>query len=143
MQIKRFNTVLFVYYYLNKQARNNFGDYLANIGQDIKGRGTYYKLFFRDLEGYWSGYDYYAYTKKIKKADEELARRRPAIISQLNNEYTETVLKDNGINKVLKKYEINYLVWDKNKNPEWDLSGIEGLKLLYSYNNIYLYSLTN
>ncbi len=141
--IQRFKDVLFVYYYLNKQARNNFGDYLANIGQDIKGRGTYYKLFFRDLEGYWSGYDYYAYTKKIKKADEELARRRPAIISQLNNEYTETVLKDNGINKVLKKYEINYLVWDKNKNPEWDLSGIEGLKLLYSYNNIYLYSLTN
>lgn len=141
MPIQRLKDALFVYYYLNKKARNNFGDYLTKIGQDTKGRGTYYSLFFRDLEGYWSGYDYYVYMNKIRNDDKELAGKRPEIIARLNDEYTETVLENNGINKLLRKYSVNYLVWDKNQNPEWDLSGIKGLKQLYSYNNIFLYSL--
>lgn len=139
--IQRLKDALFVYYYLNKQARNNFGDYLTKIGQDTKGRGTYYSLFFRDLEGYWSGFDYYTYMNKIKKDDQELANKRPEIIYRLNDEYAETVLENDGIDKLLKKYGVNYLVWDKNRNPEWDLGGIEGLKQLYSYNNIFLYGL--
>ena len=139
--LQRLKDALFVYFYLNKKARNNFADYLTAIGQDPKSRGTYYQTLFRNLEGYWSGFDYYAYMNKITKADKELALRRPAIISKLNDEYTETVLRNNGINKILKKYGVNYIVWNRNNNPECDLSAVPGLKPLTSYNNIYLYEL--
>ncbi|MEK6867305.1 MAG: hypothetical protein AABX98_00640, partial [Nanoarchaeota archaeon] len=135
---QRLKDALFVYYYLNKEARNDFKNYLTNIGQDQKARGTYYKVLFRNLEGLRSGYDFYAYQKKVVAGDEELIRKRPVIIEELSREYEENVLKNKGINKILRQYGVNYIVWDKKNNPEWDLSGLESLKLLASNNNIYL-----
>jgi len=141
--IQRHKDALFVYYYLNTEIRNDFKGYLEKVGKDQKVRGSYYKVFFRNLEGYWSGYDYYDYRKKIAAGDEVLTKQRPEIIDRLYREYNETILKDNGINKILKKYGIEYIVWDKNNNPEWDLEGIEGVEELMSNNNIYLYSIVN
>lgn len=138
--IQRFKDALFAYSYLNKQARNDFKGYYTKIG-DNKAETSFYQSYYRNLEGYWSGVDYYAYINKIKNDDQELARKRPEIIDQLSKEYNETILKNNGFNKLLKKYGVNYVVWDKNKYPEWDLSAVSGLKPLTSYNNIYLYEL--
>ena len=137
---ERFKDALFVYLYLNKESRNDLAGYLAKIG-DNGAPWSYYQDLFRNLEGYWSGYDYYEYHDKIKKNDQELNRKRPEIIDQLNKEYNETVLKNGGFDKLLKKYGVNYVVWDKNKNPEWDISVIPGLKQLIKSNDIYLYEL--
>ncbi|GEM_PF-3043625 len=136
---QRLKDTLFVYYYLNKEARNNFHAYLTEIGNDKAARGTYYKVLFRNWEGYLSGYDFYNYQRKVVAGDEELAGKRPALIGELSREYEEMVLKNGGFGALLKKYGVNYIVWDKNINPEWDLSDISGLKEVTSFNNLYLY----
>lgn len=138
---QRMKDALYIYYFLNKEARNDFSGYLAKLAADNRARGTYYQILYRNLEGLHSGYDYYAYQKKLVNNDGALVAGREKMISQLTKEYEETVLKDNGINKILKKYGVNYLVWDKNKNPEWDLSGLADLNEATNNNNIYLYSL--
>lgn len=139
--IQRFKDVLFTYYYLNREARNNFKGYLEKIGEDRSVRGSYYKSIFRNLDGYWSGYDYYTYRDKIVAGDKALSEKRVGLIDELSKEYGETILKENGFNELLKKYAVNYFVWDKNKHPEWDISAIAGLKQVFSYYNIYVYEL--
>ena len=61
----------------------------------------------------------------------------------MNEEYEKMVSGNNGINELLKKYDVNYIIWDKNMDQEWDLSVIKGLKQVASHNNIYLYSIAN
>lgn len=138
--IQRFKDALFVYLYLNKEARNDFSKYLASVSDDRAGWSLYQELF-RNLEGYWSGLSYYEYNYKISIQDKALDEKRPIIIKELTDEYDRVILKGAGINSLLRQYGVNFLVWDKNKNPEWDLSGLAGLKLLTSYNNIFLYEL--
>ena len=137
---QRIKDAFFVYAYLNKDSRNNFSRYIIQIMADDN-NNTYFKSDYRDIEGFLSGDDYYAYIKKIATRDQILNQKRLEIVDQLNKEYSAAVLTGDGINQLLKKYGVNYLVWDKNINPEWDLSDIRGLKQLTSYNNIYLYSL--
>jgi len=140
--IERFKDALFVYTYFNKEARNNFNGYLNEVANVKEVKGSYYRLLFRNLEGFWSGFDFYTYMDKIAKGDEELIRKRPAVISRLSEEYSEKLLNDNkGINKLLREYGVNYIVWDKNLDPKWDLSPIQGLEQIANYNNIYLYKI--
>lgn len=140
LPIQRFKDALFVYLYLNKDSRNDFKAYLEKIA-DYKAKPTFYQSLYRNLEGYWSGYSYYEYTNRAKSGDPGLSLKRPEIIKQLTEGYEAAVLKNNGINNLLKRYGVNYIVWDKNKNPEWDLGEIKGFKPVVSYNNIYLYKL--
>lgn len=139
--IQRFEDVLFTYYYLNREARDNFKGYLEKTGEDRSARGSYYKSLFRNIDGYWSGYDYYTYRDKIVAGDKILSEKRVGLIDELSKEYSEMIVKDKGIDKLLKKYGVNYLVWDKNKRPEWDITVVSGLKQVYSYHNIYVYEL--
>ena len=40
---------------------------------------------------------------------------------------------------LLKQYRVDYFVWDKNKNPDWNLDKYKFLKKEYSINNIEIY----
>ena len=141
--IQRFEDALFVNLYLNKEARNDFKGYLIRIGGN-KAEWSYYQRLYRNLEGFWSGLTYYEYNDRIKKDDQELSRNRPAVIDKLYKDYSEMVLKDNGPYKLLEKYGVNYIVWDKNEHPEWDLSFFgDKIKEIVSINNIYLYQIFN
>lgn len=40
---------------------------------------------------------------------------------------------------ILKRHKVKYVVWDKNRNPEWDLSILRGLREVLAYRNIYVY----
>jgi hypothetical protein len=143
--LQRFKDALFVYLYLNRASRNNFIGYLTKVGDNHASQVDSQKLYrnlFRNLEGYWSGYSYYEYNHRIGSDDQDLNKKRPDIIAGLYKEYNQAV-NDEGINSLLKKYGVNYIVWDMNKNPDWDLSAISGLKQIVSNNNIYLYSLVD
>lgn len=45
------------------------------------------------------------------------------------------------VTNILKRHQVKYIVWDKNRNPEWDLSGLRGLREVMAYRNIYVYRL--
>lgn len=140
LPIQRFKDVLFVYAYLNGEARNDFRGYLEKISRSGT-EGSFYQDLYRNLEGYWSGYSYYDYNSRLKKNDLRLSQTRPAIIDQLSQEYGEAVLKNNGFEKLIKQYGIGYIVWDKNLNPEWDLGGLPGLKLVATSDDLSLYQI--
>lgn len=138
--IERFEEALFVYFYLNIESRNNFKEYLEKIS-DNKAEFSLYRDLYRNLEGYWSGYDYYQYNNMIKNGDERLSSNRADTIERLSQKYDKINSMASGITGLLKKYEVSYIVWDKNKNPEWDLTFIKDLNQVVLSNNIILYSL--
>lgn len=46
---------------------------------------------------------------------------------------------DKEVIDILKRHKVKYVVWDKNRNPEWDLSILRGLQEVLVYRNIYVY----
>ena len=140
--IQRFKDALFAYSYINKESRNDFIGYFERT-DDFGSNRSFYQRLYWNLEGYWSGFSYEDYNYKVATNDKDLSQKRPEIINQLNEEYEKMVSGNNGINELLKKYDVNYIIWDKNMDQEWDLSVIKGLKQVASHNNIYLYSIAN
>ncbi|MFA5841401.1 MAG: hypothetical protein WC835_00330 [Candidatus Paceibacterota bacterium] len=43
----------------------------------------------------------------------------------------------------LKKYRVDYMVWDKNTNPSWNLDKFSFLKPVYNYDNVLVYKILN
>lgn len=138
--LQRFKDALFVYSYLNKDIRNDFIGYYMKMDSAGDGDSFYYDLY-RNLEGYWSGLSYDEYNARLAAGDKDLARERSEIVEQLNAEYAATVLPAGGLSGLLKKYGVNYIVWDKNKNPEWEITGAGNFEPVVEKNNIYLYRL--
>ena len=134
LPIQRFKDALFVYAFLNKEARNNFTEYFTRAGDDGVG-SSFYRALYRDLASY------YEYANKA--ADNKTSYQGPqALADQLSQEYNDAVIKNDGIDGLLEKYGVSYIVWDKNLDPEWDLSFFgDRLKEITSFNNIYLYRL--
>lgn len=106
--LERFTDALFVYVYLNREARDDFLGWAA--------RSEIYKY----IESYNSSFN----DKKT--------------LADLSKKYDQLRAKPAGIESLLGKYSVNYIVWDKNMHPEWDLSFLN-LRTLVTHNNIYLY----
>lgn len=138
--IQRFKDALFVSLYLNKDTRNNFVNYLYAVMADTN-CNSYYKWFYVDLEGYWSGLEFFDYKAAFEANNGILVETRQKTISTLFQEYSTLISESDNIKELIRKYGVNYVVWDRNYHPEWDLSVISGLKEVISSNNIYLYQI--
>lgn len=136
-QVERIRDALFAHMYLNKDARGNFTDYINGEMRDLA-KYSYYRDLYQHLEGYWSGFDFYEYQRRVAQGDELIADKRQKIISDLAREYEAMTRDGDNIKNILKKYGVNYILWDKNRQPEWDLSFMK-LRPLLAHNNIYLY----
>jgi hypothetical protein len=129
---------LFVYLYLNKNSRQDFAGYLNNSMSDEKDR-SFYKNIYLNWEGYASGFDYYEYMNKFKdNAGIKILREK--LINDFYKEYRDRISSE-GVLDILNKYGVNYLVWDKNKYPEWDISSLNNLAKVFEFNNIFIYKL--
>ncbi|OGF64226.1 hypothetical protein A2661_00580 [Candidatus Giovannonibacteria bacterium RIFCSPHIGHO2_01_FULL_45_24] len=116
---ERMKDALYVYAYLDKEARGDFAGALYKIdaGGIKKAYGRHYSSIYAALS-------------------------REKTIDLLSGEYKKIVDDPEGIINILKKADVNYIVWDKNTNPEWDLSPLaDKLQEIAASNNIYLYAL--
>ena len=138
VHLDRFSDALYIYMYLNDEAKNGFKDYINRIMIDDNINNSY-KHLYKDIEGYTSGLDYYEYSAKANKNDEEILLHRPSVLDSLVENYNTLVSTENGPINLIKKYGVNYIVWNKDLYPEWDLSFIEDKEEIISYNNIILY----
>ena len=68
-------------------------------------------------------------------------KQRDILLASMNAEYRELSKDSRNVENLLQSYGINYIVWDKDKNPEWDLSFIRGLKKVFSYSNFEIYKI--
>jgi hypothetical protein len=137
--LQRFKDALFVYSYLNKLSRDNFSGYLTSeLGHP--NTLSLYRDLYTNIEGYWSGLGYYTYRDKLLHFDPEILQKRVTILESLSREYAALARDPKNILNVLRAYHVDYIVWDKNKNPEWDLSFMsEKLKEVAVSDNVYLY----
>lgn len=136
--LPRLKDALFIYFYFNKNSRNNFSGAISQIMAD-NNYNSYDKVAYEIVEGFLSGYNYYEYQRRVVRGDQELLAKREKLLAELQNEYNNLTKDKKNINKLLKNYGVNFVVWDKNKHPEWDLSFINNLQEVTSFNNIYLY----
>jgi hypothetical protein len=105
-----------------------------------KGSRSSYELTYLNLEGYSSGLDYYEYMNKLNSDDAGIMALREGVIGDFYAEYKNKISSE-SVMEILKKYGVNYIVWDKNKYPEWDLSVFPDIREVFSYKDIFIYKL--
>lgn len=139
--LQRFKDALFVYGYLDKLSRHNLAPYLTGE-LIISHESSLIRDLYVNLEGYLSGLEFYSYVGKLAQADPALLEHRAATLEPLSREYAMLAKDPKNIIKVLDSYHVNYIVWDQNKQPEWDLSFLKPyLQEKVVSNNIHLYKL--
>ena len=72
--------MLYVYAYLNKEARGNFAGYLRGVMSDGADY-SFYKGLYGFIEGFSSGMDYYDYIYKAKADKNVIGPHRERLIS--------------------------------------------------------------
>ncbi|OGH70397.1 MAG: hypothetical protein A2754_03505 [Candidatus Magasanikbacteria bacterium RIFCSPHIGHO2_01_FULL_47_8] len=138
--LPRMKDALFVYVYLNKEARHDFVGFMNKLMEDTI-TASWYRDPYRAIEGYLSGLDFLEYNQKIGTRDPEILKQRDILLASMNAEYRELSKDSRNVENLLQSYGVNYIVWDKDKNPEWDLSFIRGLKKVFSYSNFEIYKI--
>jgi hypothetical protein len=144
--LERITGALYVYMYLDKEARNDFVPRLKRIGTEPEasdyGDNRQYPIIYRFLSGYWSGFSANAYSLGLQAQDSAVLAKRDEGISRLFEGYKKAASNPQGIIDILKSSDVNYIVWDKNKNPTWDLSFLSSLlQEVVVSNGIYLYKI--
>ncbi|KKR07382.1 MAG: hypothetical protein UT33_C0001G0001 [Candidatus Peregrinibacteria bacterium GW2011_GWC2_39_14] len=139
---QRIKDALYVYIYLNKTARNNFVGFITSVMNNPQKESlSLYREPYKAIEGYSSGLDYLDYQQAVVTHDERINQHRSATIAELDREYKHLSEDSSNVQKLLRRYEVNYIVWDKEKNPEWDLSFIHGLKEVFSLGNFKIFKI--
>jgi len=138
---ERLRDTLYVYLYLNAESRNNFEPYLRAILAPAEYRqyiSPFYRGIYEALEGYSSGLTYDEYYEKAALKDELILKQREVLIKSLAAGYNSLMKSGHGIAGFMEKYGITYVIWDKDKNPEWDVSALNAAEVASS-NKIFLY----
>lgn len=137
VSLARLKESLFTYVYFTKEGRSNFYTFLSR--ELSKNDASMYAKLFEDLEGIESGFDYYVYRAKVRAHDSDLFMRRAVLLKDLEREYGAFQSNPNVVVNVLKKRNVAYILWDKNKNPEWDISFLQSTSLIGSSHGVSLY----
>lgn len=92
-------------------------------------------LFFNDLraEIFYKIYNYYykiTYVDYGKSASDQE-------VQEILNEYIGFYKQD--LETLFKKYPVDYILWDKQLNPKWDLDNFNFLELIYQIDEIRVY----
>ncbi len=136
--VEHMKDAFFVNIYLNKDARGDFYGYLTDALKNKKHNS--YTYFYEGLEGFYSGLNIYEYRRQAEVPTRHIAALRDRLVKSLAEEYSETIGKGESVPQLLKSYGIRYVVWDKEMNPEWDLSPLNAEKL-FSARGLELFSL--
>lgn len=119
---ERLIDALFAFYRLDginrDQAREVFFQQRAKIAHSI------YGMYYRELAGSHAGIP----DEKIQ----ELLQKYQASLSIPTLEF---------LHKLWQKYQVNYIIWDKQNNPQWNLDQYPFLEKMTEINNIAIYQL--
>lgn len=119
--IDRLKEALFTYVYLSKDGRNNFALFLsAELAKGMN--GSMYASLFTTFEGLQSGLDYYVYRDKAVAQDPALLAQRVRLLDVLAAEYKTFKDEPHEVENVLKERHVAYILWDKNRYSDWDIS---------------------
>ena len=129
--------VLLLHLYLNKNARRQPVAYLREE-LDAKEANEYTNMY-QDLEGYYSGTDYYTYHRELLAGTSTIAATREKLFAELGSRYA-TLFSKGTARDVLLASGTHYILVDRRLVPEWDLS-LLGAKLIKKADDLELYNL--
>ena len=92
-------------------------------------------LFFNDLRDEIF-YEIYSYYYKITYVDYGKSASDQEV-QEILDEYVG--LYEQDLEALFKKYSIDYILWDKQLNPKWDLDNFDFLELIYQTDEIRVY----
>ncbi len=97
------------------------------------------EVFFQDRERL-SGIIYGIYYREVFGSYEAIPDEK---VDEIVSRYQETLTipTDTWLQDVWKKYEVEYFVWDRKKDPLWELSKYPFLKEVATFGDITIYSL--
>lgn len=120
---KRMEDIVFTYYRLQGVEKDNVRDIF--FSEKIFLSTRLFGVYYRDLGGGW--YD-------------DIPND---VLDEIINNYMQTLTTpaDDWLYDVWKKYEVEYLVWDKKIDPEWQLDTYSFLKQVASFGDVTIYKL--
>lgn len=137
--ISRHQDALLIYLFLNREARRDPAAYLRRILEE-KDNHSSYKNIYTDIEGYLSGLSRSEYDSWSRQGSEDFVKYRTALIGLLIERYDALLKNPRGFEELLTQYGVNWVLWDANRQPEWDVSGLQGLQEVASTSNIFLFA---
>jgi hypothetical protein len=130
---------LLLYLYLNTHAR---GDPIGFVRAELDARTVdEYTGMYEDVEGYYSGTDYYSYHRRLLAGATTIAPVRDKLLSELGARYKELFAAPSAARALLVRSGVRYVVWDKRIAPEWDLAALSPLRVLATSTDLVLYEL--
>ncbi len=130
---------LLLYLYLNTHARK---DPIGFVRAELDARTVdEYTGMYEDVEGYYSGTDYYSYHRRLLAGATTIAPVRGKLLSELGARYKELFAAPNAARVLLVRSGVRYVVWDKRIAPEWDLTALSPLRVLATSTDLVLYEL--
>lgn len=134
--MNRFKDALLVFLYINQESRQDPAAYLHKIVVDEKDN-SFYKNLYMSIEGFHSGFDYYEYRRLATDDVDSLKKLRGETIDEISSLYKD--LKESGIQEILSRYGVRYLIWDSTRYPEWDITILQNLEETAKEGGVYLY----
>jgi dolichol-phosphate mannosyltransferase len=129
---------LLLHLYLNKEARKDPIGFLQN---DLNAQNQDdYTAQYQEIEGYYSGFEYYPYKALYAQNASSLKPLRTAFLASLKQKYAELFPTPDSAKNLLVSRGVKYVVWDKMLNPEWDLAPLKLHELTQS-GSVVLYGL--
>lgn len=137
--IERHKDALLLYLYLNKDARKDPGNYLETILRDSND-SSLYKVLYQDIEGFASGFGLKEYERRVSENNEDFKRYRQEFLHTFVKDY-EAIIKDkDGFESLLDSYGVNWILWDRLREPGWDVSVLHGLRQASAYGSVVLFA---
>lgn len=139
--IDRLKEALLVHLFLNHEARNNPIQFLdRSLAKNLRGKSED-TLMYGEIEGFYSGLDYYAYQRALDGGEKNFGGLREKLLGELGERYGKEFNTVAKTEKLLRDRGVRYLIWDRALTPEWDLSVFKNLRQKTTSDSITLYEL--
>lgn len=124
---------------LNSDARKDIRAFLEAAANRVGPHA--YNLTYQMIEGYATGLDQNEYVRRLARNDESLLPTRQRVVQELAAQFSKALADPNGLDDLLKKYRVQYAVWDDRAPAEWDVQFIQSKTEILSQDGLHLYLL--
>lgn len=139
--IEYLKEVLLLHLYLNKDARRDPVRYLNTLLKNGAPVSNEYVYLYMDIEGFYSGYEFYAYRDRLAAGETSFGGLRERLMQELARTYARSFGSPVAVRAILAEHGVEYVLWDKERYPEWDLSAFGKMQQIASSEGLVLYRL--
>lgn len=139
--MERLKEALEVHLFLNRDARHDPTGYLRRTLEESVSPENEYVYLYIEIEGFYSGYEFYAYRRALDAGETSFGGLRERLMRELADDYRKRFSDPRKVRALLLERGVKYLLWDKTRYPEWDISFFGTMEEMASSEGLMLYRL--